>query len=55
MQEMFALIDAKSKEFIEDLDVVYARDLMDVDALKWSLGSSFDMYICIHARDKGIY
>ena len=36
MQEMFALIDAKCKEFIEDPDVVYARDLMDVDASKWS-------------------
>ena len=33
---MLALLDAKHEEFLEELDVVDGRDLMDFEVTKWS-------------------
>jgi hypothetical protein len=35
LQEMRALIDAKCEEYMDELDTVDARDLMDPDVTKW--------------------
>lgn len=36
LPEMLALLDAKHEEFLEELDVVDGRDLMDFEVTKWS-------------------
>ena len=47
---MIALVDAKREEFLEELDVVDGRDLMDSEVTKWSrisdkiMASGFSMY-----------
>lgn len=33
---MLVLLDAKHEDFLEELDVVDGRDLMDFDVTKWS-------------------
>jgi hypothetical protein len=35
LQEMLALVDAKRDEYMDELDTVDARDLMDPDVTKW--------------------
>ena len=53
LNEMIALVDAKREEFLEVLDVVDTRDLMDPEVTKWSrisnkiMASDFSM----HYRD----
>jgi hypothetical protein len=36
LQEMLALVDANREEYLEELDTMDARDLMDPDVTKWS-------------------
>lgn len=38
-KNMFALMNAKRDEFLEELDVVDGRDLMDSEVTKWALMS----------------
>ena len=53
LNEMLALVDAKRDEFIEELDCIDGRDLMESEVTKWSrisdkvMGSGFS----IHYRD----
>jgi hypothetical protein len=39
---------------IMEVDITEFRVYMHGGSL-WASGSSLDMYICIHVRDKGIY
>ena len=36
LNEMIALVDAKREEFLEELDAIDGRDLMDSEVTKWS-------------------
>jgi hypothetical protein len=36
LQEMLALVEAKREEYIDELDTINARDLMEPDVTKWT-------------------
>ena len=36
LNEMIALVDAKREEFLEELDAIDGRDLMDSEVTKWN-------------------
>jgi hypothetical protein len=49
---MITLVDAKREEFLEELDTIDGRDLMDSEVTKWScisdkiMASCFSTHFC---------